>query len=85
MTYRVEFTTRAAREFRQLPEATRRRIAVRIDALTVNPRPQGARKLTGTDDLYRLRTGDYRILYQIEDRVVLVTVIRIGHRRDVYR
>mgnify|MGYP001580816136 FL=1 len=56
-----------------------------MDALAATPRPKGVKKLTGTDDLYRIRVGDYRIVYQIHDDRLIVLVVRIGHRRDVYR
>ena len=83
--YRIEFAPRAERDLLALPEANARRLVPRIDALAPNPRPRGAKKLAGEDDLYRLRVGDYRVLYQIRDRVLLVLVIAVGHRREVYR
>ena len=56
-----------------------------MDALAANPRPKGVKKLSGPDDLYRIRVGDYRIVYQIHDDRLIVLVVRIGHRKDVYR
>jgi len=56
-----------------------------IDALADNPHPAGSLKLQGADDLYRIRIGDYRVIYQIQDEVLIVLVVEIGHRRDVYR
>ncbi|HEX6573503.1 MAG TPA: type II toxin-antitoxin system RelE/ParE family toxin, partial [Gemmatimonadaceae bacterium] len=56
-----------------------------IDLLAVDPRPHGAVKLSGDEDLYRIRTGDYRIIYSVVDRVLTILVIAIGHRREVYR
>lgn len=56
-----------------------------MDALSLNPRPRGVKKLEGERELYRLRSGDYRIIYRVEDRVLLVLVIAIGHRREIYR
>jgi len=85
MAYRVEFTARAAKEMANLTAAAQKRIAARIDALAIDPRPPVSRKLQGAEDLYRVRTGDYRVIYQVQDRLLVVTVIRIGHRRDVYR
>ncbi len=85
MTYRILFTKSAARALHALPAADQGRLARRIDALAANPRPPGARKLAGTEDLYRLRSGVYRVVYTIEDEIITVTVVRIGHRRDVYR
>jgi len=62
-----------------------RRFSREIDALAENPRPPGSLKLQGNDELYRVRVGDYRIIYQIQDRVLLVLVVEIGNRRDIYR
>lgn len=84
MTYRVEFTNAAAREVRKLDPPIRRRILVAVAELEDDPRPPGARKLVGFDSAWRIRVGDYRILYEVDDIHVLVTVVRVGHRRDVY-
>ena len=85
MAYRVELKPSAAKALARLPRRDQRRVARKIDALAENPRPNAARKLSGADALYRVRAGDYRILYQVQDDVLLVLVVRIGHRRDVYR
>ena len=61
------------------------RLGRRIDALAENPRPQGVKKLGGEGDLYRVRVGDYRIIYQIRERSLIVLIVRVGHRADVYR
>jgi mRNA interferase RelE/StbE len=73
------------RDLKALDRQTRGRIASRIEALAENPHPQGTKKIEGEDDLYRLRVGDYRILYQVKTKVLLVLIIGIGHRREVYR
>jgi len=83
--YAIEIAPPAVRTLRNLPRTDQRRIAARIDALAENPRPPGVEKLEGADDLYRMRAGDYRIVYRIEDERLLVLVIRIGHRREIYR
>lgn len=83
--YRVAFTGTARKQLASLPRDVQRRLDVRILALGENPRPPGSKKLEGTKDLYRIRAGDYRIIYQVADRVLLVLVVRIGHRSDVYR
>ena len=83
--HRVELLPSAARAFAKLDARARRRIARRIDSLAVDPRPSGAQKLRGADDIWRLRVGDFRVLYSIHDQLLLVLVIKIGHRRDVYR
>ena len=83
-SYRIEIKRSAAKELEAIPAKDRRRIATKIQALAGNPRPAGCEKLSGHDK-YRIRQGNYRILYTIEDDVLLVTVIKIGDRRDVYR
>jgi mRNA interferase RelE/StbE len=83
--YRIEFAPAADRDFRALAEDVRRRLRPRIDALAENPRPHGVETLEGEKNLYRIRVGDYRIIYQIRDDVLVVLIVRIGHRREVYR
>ncbi len=85
MTYRIEFAPSAAREYRKLPADMVARIREAVDALARDPRPPGATKLKGEARAYRVRVDDWRILYEIFDRTVIVRVLRIGHRRDVYR
>lgn len=83
-SYKVLIKPSAAKELENLPAKPRQKIARKIQALAGDPRPQGSEKLSG-EDLYRIRQGDYRILYGIQDRALSIVVIRIGHRRDVYR
>ena len=83
--YEIELKPAALRDLKRLPEQIRRRIAIRIASLTDNPRPRGAEKLAGVEETYRLRVGDYRILYQIRERILLVLVVRVRHRREAYR
>lgn len=83
-TYRVEFTTAAAKEIRKLDPRIRRRILAGISELEREPRPSGVRKLAGYENAWRIRVGDYRVLYEVVDAQVLVTVVRVAHRRDVY-
>lgn len=85
MAYKIAFAAAAKRQFEKLPEASRKRVAETIELLGSNPRPAGAVKLAGEDGLYRVRSGDYRVIYRIEDTHLLVLVAKIGHRRDVYR
>jgi mRNA interferase RelE/StbE len=82
--YRIELETRARREYRNLPARAREQVADAIDDLQANPRPPGSKKLVGATG-YRIRTGDYRILYTIDDSASIVRIYRIGHRREVYR
>ena len=85
MTYRIEVKESAMREIAAMPKRDRRRAVRAIAALADEPRPQGVRKLTGIKDAYRLRVGDYRIIYQIADDVLTVFVVRVGNRKDIYR
>ncbi len=85
MAYRVEIKASAVKEIAALPKRAQRRVVSAIDALADDPRPDGVRKLAGSEDVYRVRVGDYRIVYQIFDDVLIVHVVRVGHRRDVYR
>jgi mRNA interferase RelE/StbE len=75
----------AQQQLSALGKRDQRRIARKIDALAENPRPRHARKLEGIEELYRVRSGDYRIIYQVRDEQLLVLVVRIRHRRDAYR
>lgn len=85
MAYRVVLRRSAARELADLTQPIRGRVTRALDALSNEPRPPGAKPLTGREHIWRLRVGDYRILYLIEDDVVMVLVIRIRHRSDAYR
>ncbi len=85
MSYTIEFTTSAARELKALERAIQRRIATHIDSLAANPFPAGSKKLQGEAGLHRIRVGDYRILYRVDGKRVTVLIVKIGHRRDVYR
>jgi len=82
--YSLRIKQSAAREIEDLPAKERRRIVARIAALADDPRPYGCEKLSG-EDKYRVRQGDYRILYEISDAELVVAVVRVGNRRDVYR
>ena len=85
MAYAIDFTPAARRAFAKLTPAVRERLAPAIDALAREPRPAGAVKLRGVPNGYRIRVGDHRVLYQIEDDRLLVLVVGVGHRREVYR
>ncbi|MBT8421423.1 MAG: type II toxin-antitoxin system RelE/ParE family toxin [Gammaproteobacteria bacterium] len=73
-----------ARDLRGIPRKEVARILMRMEALTMEPRPSGAEKLSG-QERYRLRQGVYRIIYEIQDKELIVAVVKVGHRRDVYR
>ncbi|MCB2413261.1 type II toxin-antitoxin system RelE/ParE family toxin [Demequina sp. TTPB684] len=83
--YRVEFTSAAARQVRKLPREHRARIQARMRQLGNEPRPAGAIKLAGETTAWRVRVGDYRVIYDIFDDVLVITVVAVGHRREVYR
>ncbi len=82
--YRVELAHRAVRSLASLPRREQQRVRAAIDLLATEPRPPGASKLAGEHRAYRVRVGVYRILYEVFDDRLLVQVVRIGHRRDVY-
>ena len=83
--YAVTFKESARRELYALPSKMLKRVAEAIDRLSQNPRPPGVKKLKGeTHPLWRVRTGDYRIIYAIDDVVRIVNIRRIGHRKEVY-
>jgi mRNA interferase RelE/StbE len=83
-SYNVLIKRSATKELEGLPPKVRPRIATKIDALGTAPRPPGVEKLSGQEK-YRIRQGDYRVIYAIDDDARTVTVFKIGHRRDVYR
>ncbi|PWJ49584.1 mRNA interferase RelE/StbE [Quadrisphaera granulorum] len=84
MGYRLNFTSSAAREVKKLPGPARDRVLIAIEDLAEDPRPHGAKRLVSTDAAWRIRVGDYRVIYEVVDEVLTVTVIRAGHRREVY-
>ena len=84
MTYRVRLAPAAVRQLRKLDPPGRRRVQAAIDLLAEDPRPPGARQLVGGAGEWRVRTGDFRIIYDIRDEELIVLVVKVGHRRDVY-
>jgi mRNA interferase RelE/StbE len=84
VTYAVGLAPAAVRQLRKLDPSGRRRVQAAIDLLADEPRPPAARQLVGGAGEWRVRTGDFRIIYEIQDRQLLVLVIKVGHRRDVY-
>ncbi|MDQ3106328.1 MAG: type II toxin-antitoxin system RelE/ParE family toxin [Actinomycetota bacterium] len=83
--YRVEIARRAVKALAALPRREQQRVRAAIDLLADNPRPPGCTKLTREDAAYRVRVGVYRIVYEVLDDCLLVHVVRVGHRRDVYK
>jgi len=82
--YRITIKKSAAKELQDIPKKDLRKIVKRIQALAENPRPTGSQKLSAQQQ-YRIRQGDYRTVYSIDDKELLVDIVRIGHRREVYR
>jgi mRNA interferase RelE/StbE len=86
MTYKIAIENKALAELATLPKKIQRQVANKIDRLSTNARPSGCKILkTGKSPLYRIRSGDYRIVYQIQEQQVLILVVRIAHRKDVYK
>ena len=85
MPYIVSLEPAAARQLRKLSAQVRAQVLPVIQALADDPRPSGVVKMEGPEGYYRVRSGDYRIVYSIEDEALIVLVVRIAHRREVYR
>jgi mRNA interferase RelE/StbE len=85
VAYRLQDTAAARRDLQALPREILRRIEARIQALAEHPRPRGVERVRGTQGGLRVRAGDYRILYTVDDAQQVVTIGRVRHRRDVYR
>jgi len=85
-SYNIELAATAEKELKKIEgRKTRARIVAKIESLAENPRPAGSIKIAGSEACYRLRQGDYRILYEIREAVRVVAVVHIGHRREAYR
>jgi mRNA interferase RelE/StbE len=85
VSYEVEFSRGAKKQFRKLPIDVQQRIQTKINELAIEPCPNGVKKLQGDDNSYRVRVGDYRVLYELDDDFLIVTVIKVGHRSDIYK
>lgn len=84
MSYVIRYAPAASRQLRKIDRADQRQIVTRIDSLADDPRPDGCKKLRGHASIYRIRVGDYRIVYTVADRELVVLVAVVGNRRDVY-
>ncbi|MDR0979771.1 MAG: type II toxin-antitoxin system RelE/ParE family toxin [Candidatus Nomurabacteria bacterium] len=82
--YKIEFTSYATRKFKKLPKDAQVKILPEIEQLATNPRPIAAKKLVGRSG-WRLRIENYRVIYEILDEILLIEVVEVGHRREVYR
>jgi mRNA interferase RelE/StbE len=84
-SWRIEFRRSVERDLKRIDRAAVPQILAAVEALEEQPRPAGVKKLRGSQATWRIRVGDYRVVYEINDDVLLVLVVRIAHRRDVYR
>jgi mRNA interferase RelE/StbE len=85
MPYSLQYKKSVKKELRKLHSADRVIIIQKILLLKDNPRPKGSAKLKGSVDLFRIRHGDYRVVYQILNDVLVIIIIRVGHRREIYK
>ena len=85
MPYQIIIKPTAEKSIRKLDRDTQRRVTRLLEALALEPRPGGVVKLAGADNLWRVRIGDYRVVYEIHDNRLVVLVVRVAHRKDVYR
>ena len=83
-TYRIEWKRSATKELRSLPTQIVKRIVDAVAQLSTNPFPPGVRKLSGSQHSYRIREGDYRVVYTVTASILVIEVIRVGHRKEVY-
>lgn len=83
--YCIEFKSSAKKELAKLPKSIAEKIVVSIKSLADNPRPDGCKKLKGAESVYRIRINDYRVVYSIIDQCLIIQVIKIGHRKEVYQ
>ncbi len=84
-SFRIEVSATAEKQIRKLPREDQIRVLRAIRPLERDPRPPGSRKIRGYDDVYRIRVGTYRVLYRVEDDRLVVILLKVGNRRDVYR
>ena len=85
MHYKIIITHRAAKQLKKLPLKTRRLLIESIDELASEPRPKSCKKLTGYQNYWRIRSGNYRVIYAIEDNQLIITILQTGHRKDIYK
>ncbi len=83
--YRIEISRTAEKQLGKLPRLDQMRVVTAIRGLADDPLPKGSRKLTGYEDVFRIRVGRYRILYSISGKELVIIVLKIGHRKDIYR
>lgn len=84
-SYEIEISRTAEKQLKKLPQADQRRVARAMLALADDPFPRGSRKLVGYEDVFRVRVGRYRILYSVSEKSLIILVLKIGHRKAIYR
>ena len=84
-SYELKWKPSASRELRHLPPPVIASLTTLIEGLKDNPHPSGAKKMTGMQDIWRVREGDYRVVYRISGTILTIEIIRVGHRREIYR
>ena len=84
-SYQIEWKPSALKELRGFQKEAVRRIILTVEKLADNPFPSGVRKLVGSEYTYRVRIGDYRVIYSVYEQRLLIEIVRVGHRKDVYR
>ena len=84
-SYEIEIARSAERQLRRLPPADQQRVVAAILPLSDNPFPPGSRKLSGYDDVFRIRVGRYRVLYSVSEKKLIIIILKIGHQKNVYR
>ncbi len=85
MTYRIEFKKAAAKSLKRIPKADQKRIAEKIDSLSENLPAQEITKMKGDNPFHKIRVGNYRIVYEIQDDLLVILIVKIGHRKYIYR
>lgn len=84
-SYDLEISRTAEKQLKRLPRAEQQRIVRAMLNLAIDPRPHGSRKLIGYEDVFRIRVGRYRVLYSIATQRLIIIILKVGHRRDIYR
>ncbi len=84
-SYRIEWRRATKKDLRRIDREVVRRIVSAVEELAKNPYPPGCQKLAGSEFAYRIRVGDYRVLYEVFAGILVIEVVRVGHRRDIYR
>lgn len=83
--YKLSISSSAEKKLKKIPKKDLVKVIEKIQSLSINPLPEGCRKLSGEENVYRVRQGNYRIIYEIENKKLIILVLKIGHRKDVYK